>query len=169
MLVCEIAYRAKVNYNDFFSQVKMWEQLIYCHVLDTRKILPPAKESKDREEIDGAYVKAPRPGRYGWTASVDATSLYPSLDIMFNISPETMGELLHDVTPDSFLRDEIPEIPDGYCLAANGQTFSNKSTGFIPEIMESLFAERARHKANMNNKKRELEKLKIILKKRGLK
>jgi len=52
------------------------------------------KKSEDEESdevgFEGAYVKMPTPGRYEWIFDLDLTSLYPSIIMSLNISPETL-------------------------------------------------------------------------------
>jgi hypothetical protein len=36
-----MAYEAKVNYNDVFSQVRMWDMLIYNFLKKDNIIIPP--------------------------------------------------------------------------------------------------------------------------------
>jgi DNA polymerase elongation subunit (family B) len=64
-------------------------------------VIEQAKEKKDakmREQMDamgdregfaGAYVQEPEPGLYDWVYSLDLQSLYPSIIMSLNISPET--------------------------------------------------------------------------------
>lgn len=155
-LVAAIIYRSKVNFSDVFSQVKMWEQLIYCTIEEEKKIIPPVKEGSRRVGIKGAYVKPPIPGRHLWTTSVDATSLYPSIDIQFNISPETIQNNYVEVSEFNKLISEEgnPDLTEtlvesDLIVAANGTTYSKGQVGFIPEIMASLFSERKQLKNEM--------------------
>ena len=78
-LAFTMAYDAKVNYEDVFSQVRMWDNYIYCE-LNKRKIaIPPKKEATKDAKYAGAYVKEPKPGRYDWVVNFDLNSLYPCL------------------------------------------------------------------------------------------
>ena len=74
-----MAYDAKVNFEDVFSQVHMWDNYIY-NELNKRKIaIPPKKESTKDTKYAGAYVKEPKAGFYDWVVSFDLNSLYPHL------------------------------------------------------------------------------------------
>lgn len=47
------------------------------------------RDESDEEGFEGAYVKEPVPGMYHWIYSLDLQSLYPSIIMSLNISPET--------------------------------------------------------------------------------
>ena len=52
-------------------------------------------QRSDEDKFAGAYVKDPKPGRYEWVFDLDLTSMYPSVIMTLNISPETkMGKLV---------------------------------------------------------------------------
>ena len=95
-LAYTMAYDAKVNYEDIFSQVRMWDNYIYVELLKRKIAIPPKKESATKsEKYAGAYVKEPKPGRYDWVVNFDLNSLYPHLIMQYNISPETIRETRH--------------------------------------------------------------------------
>ena len=65
-------------------------------------VIAPNKDFRAREKMSrtiqdkfiGAYVKDPKPGRYEWVYDLDLTSMYPSVIMTLNISPEMkMGKL----------------------------------------------------------------------------
>ena len=45
-----MAYEAKVNYNDVFYQVRMWDTIIYNY-LKKRNIVIPPKNRSDKNDI----------------------------------------------------------------------------------------------------------------------
>ena len=59
-----LAYDAKVNYTDVFTQVRMWDTLIYNELRDKGIVLPPKKNTFKDSPYEGAYVKEPKPGAY---------------------------------------------------------------------------------------------------------
>lgn len=85
-----LAYSAKVNYNDVFSQVRMWDTMIHNY-LYARNIVIPEKDTgiKDSQYV-GAYVKEPIVGMHEWIVSFDLASMYPMLISQYNLSPETL-------------------------------------------------------------------------------
>ena len=85
-----LAYDTKSNFEDVFAQTRMWDSLIYNHLLPKNIIVPPKKFQKKSSAFEIAYVKEPQVGMHDWVASFDLNSLYPHLLIMYNISPETI-------------------------------------------------------------------------------
>ena len=149
-----LAYDAKVNYTDVYTQVRMWDTLIYNELRNKGVQLPPKKDSiKDRPYI-GAYVKEPTPGMYEWVASFDLDSLYPHLIMQYNISPETLLTKFpqKSLSIDKLLNQEISTDyakTEDICLGANGFHFTNEHQGFLPEMMERMYAERKKFKNDM--------------------
>ena len=119
-LAVTMAYDAKVNIDDVFSQVKMWDTLIYNDLYSKNIVVPPKVTSDKDDKYAGAYVKEPIPGVYDWVCSFDLNSLYPHLIMQYNISPETLVEERHPrVSVDKILDEEFTAHPD-YAVCANG-------------------------------------------------
>lgn len=87
-LALTLAYDSKTNYEDVFSQVRMWDSIIYNHLMEKNIVIPPNERNEKAEAFVGAYVKDPQIGLHKWVASFDANSLYPSIIQQYNISPE---------------------------------------------------------------------------------
>ena len=82
------------NYNDIFSTIKFYDALIYSE-LKNENIIIDGKRIKSARKYVGGYVKNDEsegllPGRYGYHASFDVDSEYPTLATSNNISPETL-------------------------------------------------------------------------------
>jgi DNA polymerase elongation subunit (family B) len=90
-LILTMAYDAKCNYVDIFSAVRTWDCILYNQLLK-KNIMVHRNEHRQGRQIAGAYVQTPRPGKYDWVVSFDATSLYPSIIMQYNMSPETMSQ-----------------------------------------------------------------------------
>ena len=149
-----LAYDAKVNYTDVFTQVRMWDTLIYNELREKNIVLPPKQDRIKNEPYQGAFVKEPVPGMYEWVASFDLDSLYPHLIMQYNISPETVVTDYppKSVSVDSLLDQEVDTKyvkAQGMCLAANGFHFKKDVQGFLPKMMERMYAERKVFKKNM--------------------
>jgi len=91
-LALTMAYDAKVNYDDVFYQVRMWDNIIYNYLKKRNIVIPPKNKSQKNEKYAGAYVKEPIPGKYDWVVNFDLNSLYPHLIMQYSISPETLVE-----------------------------------------------------------------------------
>lgn len=89
-LAITIAHLTKSDLNDATGTVKIWDNLIYNLLLNKNIQIPPKTQNDEDVDIIGAYVKEPLYGRHGWVLTSDATSLYPMLIRMFNMSPETL-------------------------------------------------------------------------------
>ena len=159
-LALTMAYDAKVNYNDVFSQVAMWDSIIYNYLKKQNIVIPPKTKSEKSEKYAGAYVKEPIPGVYDWVVSFDLTSLYPSLIMEFNISPETLlDEKCPNVSVDKILNQSLNfEMYKDYAVCANGAMFRKDVRGFLPELMEKIFKERSIYKKKMLTAKQQYEK-----------
>ena len=161
-LALTMAYDAKVNYEDVFYQVRMWDTIIYNY-LKKRDIVIPPKEKTDKDsKYAGAYVKEPIPGKYDWVVSFDLNSLYPHLIMQYNISPETLLEERHpSATVERILNEEITfEMYKDYAVCANGAMFRKDVRGFLPELMEKIYKDRTVYKKKMLAAKQEYEKKK---------
>jgi DNA polymerase elongation subunit (family B) len=161
-LALTMAYDAKVNYSDVFSQVRMWDTIIYNY-LKKRNIVIPSNERSDKDsKYAGAYVKEPIPGVYDWVVNFDLNSLYPHLIMQYNISPETLLEQRHpSVTVDKILNREIDFDPyKEYAVCANGAMYRKDIRGFLPELMEKIYEDRTIYKKKMIAAKQEYEKKK---------
>ena len=157
-LAFTMAYDAKVNYEDVFSQVRMWDNYIYCE-LNKRKIaIPPKREATKDAKYAGAYVKEPKPGRYDWVVSFDLNSLYPHLIMQYNISPETLRETRHPSASVEGLLNQDVNIEGEYATCANGAQYRKDIRGFLPELMEKMYEERVIFKKRMLTAKQEYEK-----------
>jgi DNA polymerase elongation subunit (family B) len=91
-LALTMAYDGKVNYEDVFSQVRMWDTIIYNYLKKRNIVIPPKEKTDKDSKYAGAYVKEPVPGVYDWVVNFDLNSLYPHLIMQYSISPETLIE-----------------------------------------------------------------------------
>ncbi len=76
----------------------------------------------------GGFIYDPKPGIYGHVAEVDFASLYPSIMVVHNISPET---LLCSCCPDS--RRRVPELNYWTC---------EKREGLLPIVLRPIIQRR---------------------------
>ena len=159
-LAIVMAYDAKANYADVFSQVRMWDTIIYNYLKKRNVVIPPIVRSDKDSKYAGAYVKEPIPGKYDWVVSFDLNSLYPHLIMQYNISPETLLEERHpSATVDKILNEEINfELYKDNAVCANGAMYRKDVRGFLPELMEKIYKDRTIFKKKMLAAKQEYEK-----------
>jgi DNA polymerase I len=84
------------------------------------------KKTHEWEAYEGGFVLSPKTGIFDDVAALDFKSLYPSVMIAFNISPETY---ITNEQAKSLNRDEWIECP-------TGAKFLVKTPGFVPLIFQ---------------------------------
>ena len=170
-----LCHKAHVPYEDVYYSSRVIDGAILSH-MKRLKIVAPNKTYRSMddahddgaESFSGAYVKEPVPGRYEWIFDLDMTSLYPSVIMSLNISPETkIGKvenwdaqkyvagtlgIVTFTTKDGRSRkmsgEELKEYftQHEYSIAANGVVYNTSSQGLIPSILDEWFAERIEYK-----------------------
>tara|TARA_R110000772_G_scaffold51910_9_gene119138 strand:- start:1685 stop:4159 length:2475 start_codon:yes stop_codon:yes gene_type:complete len=139
-LVMTMAYLGGVNYQDTLGTCAIWDSIIFRRLARSKIAVLPSEE-KMTEAFPGGYVKKPQVGMHNWVMSFDLNSLYPSLIIQYNMSPETLLTM--------------PGAEGA--TASNGAVFSKSKKGIIPEIVEELYAKRVTVKQEMLQAKTKLE------------
>jgi DNA polymerase elongation subunit (family B) len=173
--ICHAGY---VPYEDYIYSSKWLEGacLAYLKV----KGLVATNKPKDRQErmqalrdnneekFIGAYVKEPIVGKYDWIYDLDLTSLYPSIIMTLNISPETKigkiqnwdaerwikGEDVGTYTivgkddTYEYTKEELAEVikDSNLGVAANGVLYSQDSPGLIADILNTWFQKRVEYR-----------------------
>ena len=143
-----MAYNAKANYEDVFSQVRMWDTIIFNELLKDNVIVPMRDMNPTSPELVGAYVKDPKVGFHDWVVSFDLNSLYPHLIMQYNISPETILPDKKNVDIVDLL-DKKVDMSDGNCMAANGTMYRTGKQGFLPRIIQKEYNDRTIYKKKM--------------------
>ena len=157
-LALTMAYEAKVNYEDVFYQVRMWDTIIYNYLKNRNIVIPPKNRSQKSEKYAGAYVKEPKPGKYDWVVSFDLNSLYPHLIMQYNISPETIRETRHPSSSVERILNKECEFDGDYAVCANGAQYRKDVRGFLPELMDKMYGDRVIFKKKMLEAKQQYEK-----------
>jgi DNA polymerase elongation subunit (family B) len=153
-----LAYDAKVNYNDVFTQVRMWDTLIHNDLIEQNIVVPQNVHTSKDTQFAGAYVKDPLVGMHEWVVSFDLNSLYPHLIMQYNVSPETIVNGRHtSITIDNLLAGEY-QAQDEYCMAANGHYFKRDKQGFLPAMMQRMYDDRSLYKKKMIEAQKAYEK-----------
>lgn len=171
-LAFTIAHIASSPLDDIFGTIKAWDNMIHAF-LNEKGVVPPPQKQYDKSDTDeddtqylGGYVKEPIAGRYNWAVSVDLTSLYPSIIMMLNMSPEKLVAESSDEPALSIIESMIKFEYDtskakdgGFAIAANGSMYKQDSIGVIPAIMQMLFDTRKTTKKKLKVSENELEGL----------
>ena len=156
-LCLTMAYKGGVNYEQVLGTVAIWDALIYRDLHSKRIAVPQNKESF-KATFPGGYVKEPIVGMHDWVCSFDLNSLYPSIIMQYNMSPETI--LLDDepnVNVESVLRGEVTNNKPNTALAVNGVRFDTKKLGIIPAIIQEIYNDRVKFKQAQLKAEQELE------------
>ena len=174
VLQVEMAYRAKINYDEAFSPIRTWSSILYHHTLATNTVIPSDTHHRKDRQFEGAYVKDNPAGIFKWVSTVDAASLYPSMCITFNISPETMVQL-NDVPPElePYYRQNLVGMLSSWSdvsnittalkennmtMAANGQLYYRNKVGILPTLMKLMLDSRKIAKKEMIALKKQVER-----------
>ena len=159
-LIFTMAYSAKCNYGDVFSQVRMWDIIMYNYLRDKNIQIPLIQRKEKTDAFAGAYVKDPQVGLHNWVVSFDLNSLYPHLIMQYNISPETIKGMHTSVpTVNKMLSEEFNTsfLKENETITPNGAIFSRDKQGFVPELLFKMYTERKEIKKLMLEAEQEYE------------
>lgn len=146
--------------------------------MKNKGLIAPNRPNRDHkfdnngDKFSGAYVKEPIPGKYRWVVDLDAASLYPSIIMSLNISPETKVTKVPNWNNQDFISkkdiditykvDLIEKVVNldhdkmekfleqtGFSISSNGVLYDMKTPGIIPEILSKWFDERLEYKSLM--------------------
>jgi len=171
-----ICHAGHVPYEDFVYSSKYLEGALLTY-LKRRNIVAPNKPADRQEMMDalkeegggkfiGAYVKAPIVGKYEWIYDLDLTSLYPSIIMTINISPETKVGKIENWDAQEFVKDKRDSwIINGdtitqenlkiffekskFSVASNGVLYRTDKVGLIPDVLDLWFSQRVEFKNQM--------------------
>ena len=160
-LMYAIAYDAKVNLNDAFTSVRLWDVMINNHLIKKKIVVPKvSNQDKERQNV-GGHVKDPIRGLQKWVVSFDLNSLYPHLIMQYNISPETYKGLhpartsVSDILNGGY--DNI-DNPDDNTIGGSGAMYTKDFKGFLPTLMERTYNDRVVWKKRMIKVQKQYEK-----------
>ena len=171
--ICHVGH---VPYEDFVYSSKYLEGalltylrrkgLVACNKPADRRERMDALKANKQEKFIGAYVKAPIVGKYDWIYDLDLTSLYPSIIMTLNISPESKIGKIQDwdvqkylkgetdtyyIDDDSITKENLKEYLDKskFSIASNGVLYRTDEVGCIPGILDLWFQKRVEYKDEM--------------------
>jgi DNA polymerase elongation subunit (family B) len=169
--VCHAGF---VSYEDYIFSSKWLEGACLAYLKKKGLVAPnkpkdrkqrmQALKDNNQETFIGAYVKEPIVGKYDWIYDLDLTSLYPSIIMSLNISPETKVGKIQNWDAETWIKgeektykligkegtyyeynkQELQEvISDGNLgVSANGVLYSQDSPGLIADILNDWFQKR---------------------------
>jgi DNA polymerase elongation subunit (family B) len=164
-----ICHAGHVPYEDFVYSSKYLEGALLTYLKKKKRVAPnkPADRKERMEALKeagedkfiGAYVKDPIVGKYNWIYDLDLTSLYPSIIMTLNISPETIIGKVDGWDAEKFYRGEVEWytfegeslsrenlkllLDENNCsIASNGVLYRQDVVGCIPDILDHWFNQR---------------------------
>ena len=157
-LCLTMAYKGGVNYEQVLGTVAIWDSLIYRD-LHGKRIAVPMNSESFKGAYPGGYVKEPQVGMHDWVCSFDLNSLYPSIIMQYNMSPETIlvGTDEPGVNVETVLSGTVKNTMPDTALAVNGVRFSTKKLGVLPAIIQEIYNERVLYKKSQLKAEQELE------------
>ena len=191
-LVRGICHVGHVPYEDYPMASRVLEGTIVTY-LHRKNIIVTDKPQDTKEKMEaldngeegftGAFVKVPMPGMYDWVYSLDLQSLYPSIIMSLNISPETKvgfvrnwdivkhnnREIVAYVVEETGNNTTMEMDYDSFVsfmqennltVSSNGVLYTNDKKGIIPEVLENWFAQRVEYKNLMKKYTNEGDKVK---------
>lgn len=158
-MIIKNAYTNKCNYDDVLGTVKPWDFYIHHFLRKRNKVIPQFNEDVERRSFEGGYVVPQKKGRFKWFLTIDVKSSYPHQYMTYNISTETFVEKLRvNKSVDDIIYSGLEEVLDyakenNLSVAANFTTYRKDIKGFMNEIMEEMFNERAEYQKELKKYK----------------
>lgn len=146
-LIVQFCAQSKVPFEDNFSSVATINGRIMQELRVQNKVMPDVRNQSKREtvtdELEGGYVMA-KPGLHKFMVSDDYESLYPRIINALNVSPE-MKIIDKELTKEDAINRGLIVTP------ISGVYYKKDIEGFIPTIVNSIFAERKYWKDEMKS------------------
>lgn len=142
---------------------QMVEWYLMLKAYEKNNIIPNKPDTNEYSQrrksnkVIGGYVKEPEKGLFEHIAYLDFKSLYPSIIIAQNISPDTITD------------GENMDESEYYTCPENGYKFLKEPKGFIPSIIGYILDERQRIKKLMKEEKVPEQKRAYDFEQQGLK
>jgi DNA polymerase elongation subunit (family B) len=171
-LLVTFCYGCRVPFEQYQKTTRVLDGAFISSLSPHGIVLPDVnRDIEGSVDYVGGFVKEPIHGLHDWVVSFDATSLYPSIMMNLNISPETKLGKIPDESVKyvmaAFGGKEVNEsinfsgekfdcnefiqfMKDGnYCISANGVVYSQNEKGIIPRFVEEWFLKRKEFKKKM--------------------
>jgi len=142
----------------------MWDVIMYNYLRSKNIVVPQRDINTKGSRYEGAYVKEPQTGQHDWVMSFDLNSLYPHLMMQYNISPETMisERFPKGISVDKLLNKEVDTsiLGDNLTVTPNAVCFRKDISGFLPELMDTMYKDRVKFKKYALESKKRYEETK---------
>ena len=169
--VCHVGH---VPYEDVYFSSRYLEGAILVYLKNLGVVAPnkPLRvEKRDDNKFAGAYVQSPQRGKHDWVFDLDITSMYPSVIMSLNISPETKIGKLEGWNAEEFIKGTKKtytlisngrekgkltetELKDFFenskvSVSSNGVLYRSDKQGLIPALLAKWFDTRVEYRKLM--------------------
>jgi len=169
--VCHVGH---VPYEDVYFSSRYLEGAILVYLKNLGVVAPnkpPRVEKRDDNKFAGAYVQSPQRGKHDWVFDLDITSMYPSVIMSLNISPETKIGRLEGWNAEEFIKGTKKtytlisngrekgkltetELKDFFenskvSVSSNGVLYRSDKQGLIPALLAKWFDTRVEYRKLM--------------------
>lgn len=162
-LIQNLSYKGFVSFERAMGKVQLITGAVAHQALKDGMVIPTYNIQNHKQAFEGGYVKEPVPNLYENIVSFDANSLYPSVIVTLNISPETkIGRvtkvdeagyniLLTNGKLISLEKEKFDKllIRENLSYSKAGVLYSQKFKGIIPKFIDNLYAQRIEAKNEM--------------------
>ena len=168
-----VSHLGRIPYEEVYYSSRYIEGAILVYLKQLNLVTPNKKVGVTYDgsygRFSGAYVKSPIPGRYDWVFDLDLTSMYPSIIMSLNISPETKIGKINGWDAEEFIKGTtktysiekegkvIRHLSNGelkdfmnknnVSISSNGVIYDLSKKGVIPAILEKWFDARVEYKS----------------------
>lgn len=173
-LVRILAYKGLTQFERALGKVAIVTGAVALQAAKQGFIIPTFKNDKVRDEYNGGFVKEPDKGLRKAVVSYDANSLYPSVILSLNISPETkIGKITNKTDSDVTIRltngkdvvlstEKFTKLLQKEQLSVSKYKilYTQKFKGVVPNLIDRLYKERVEAKNISLKHKADIEKYK---------
>lgn len=162
-LIQNLSYKGFVSFERAMGKVQLITGAVANQAMKDGMVIPTYNVQHYKQAFEGGYVKEPVPNLYENIVSFDANSLYPSVMLTLNISPETKIGRINNVDENSYhilltngkvvslLKEKFEKLLSRESLSYSkaGVLYSQKFKGVIPKFIDNLYAQRIEAKNEM--------------------
>ena len=167
-----VSHLGRIPYEEVYFSSRYIEGAMLVYLKGLNLVAPSkaydASYDGSAGRFSGAYVKDPVPGRYDWVFDLDLTSMYPSIIMSLNMSPETKIGKINGWDAEEFIKGVTKtysvekdgkivrrfsngELKDFFnknkvSISTNGVIYDLSKKGVIPAILEKWFNERVEYR-----------------------
>ena len=166
--ICHVGH---VPYEDIVYDSRFLEGAILVYLKKLGVVSPnkpPRDDVKKDGKFTGAYVQDPQKGRHDWVYDLDITSMYPSIIMSLNVSPETKIGKIEGWNPQEFIKGKNKtysvhmngkkkgqltevELKDFFdknqvSISDNGIIYRTDKQGLIPTLLSDWFDKRKEYR-----------------------